>query len=212
MRSIKSLFGMLIVASLLSGCSSVKVTDSWRGLKTLDIKEKNILVVSKTKNKTTRMRFEKDLVQNLNKNGFQAVEAHVKFPLSDPLKEVKNEEIDQVIENLWDQCIDIVIVSHLVDSKEYTTTVSNGDSYYSDPFSYRYRRYRSFYGYQGFYSNHNTVEIKGTKYIVETLVYDLAKPKNEQLLTIITLEVDNPSTLGSVSKDFSNSIVKRLVK
>ncbi|KQC28632.1 hypothetical protein [Flagellimonas eckloniae] len=213
MRNLTSVIGLVLLISFLFGCSSVKVTDSWRGIKTLNIKDKNILVVSKTEDRSVQIRFEKDMVQVLNENGYSSVESHIKFPFSDPTKKVEKDKIEEVIQNLRENDIDVVIVSHLLDSKEYTTTITTGDAFYRDPFPYRYHRYRSFYGYTGsYYTDYHTKEVEGITYILETLVYDLTNPTENQLISVITSKVDNPNSLGITSEDFSKSIVKNLTK
>ncbi|WP_298539078.1 hypothetical protein [uncultured Aquimarina sp.] len=50
------------------------------------------------------------------------------------------------------------------------------------------------------------------KYTLETVVYDLTQPKEKQLLSVITTEIDDPQTLGMVSLDFSKKVVKELNK
>ncbi|WP_394970987.1 hypothetical protein [uncultured Croceitalea sp.] len=213
MRNLESVIGISFMTILLFGCSSVRVTDSWRDMEKLDIKDKNILVVSKTEDRNVQIRFESDMVRLLRGNGYNSVESHVKFPFSDPNEKVEKEEIKEVIQNLRKNDIDVVIVSHLLDSREYKTIVTTGDSFYVDYFPIRYHRYRSFYGYTGtYYTQYNTREVEGTTYILETLIYDLTRPSEDQLVSVITSEVDNPSSLGTTSEHFSKSIVKNLTK
>lgn len=213
MRNLKVVFGISFITILLIGCSSVKVTDSWRDMERLDIKDKNILVVSKTEDRSVQIRFENDMVQTLRENGFSSIENHVKFPFSNPNEKVEKDRIDEVIQNLRKNKIDVVILSHLLDSREYKTTVTTGDMFYIDHFPVRYRRYRSFYGYTGtYYTQYDTREVQGTTYILETLIYDLTRPSEDQLISVITSEVDNPTSLGTTSEHFSKSIVKNLTK
>ena len=213
MKNLKSVFGIGVITILLFGCSSVRVTDSWRDVEKLNIKDKNILVVSKTEDRSVQIRFEKDMVQRLSENGYSSVESHVKFPFSDPNEKVEKDRIEEVIQNLRNNDIDVVIVSHLLDFREYKKTISTGDSFYIDHFPIRYRGFRSFYGYTGtYYNQYNTREIEGTTYILETLVYDLTRPNEDQLISVITSEVDNPSSLGTTSEHFSKNIVKSLTK
>ncbi|MFS4491633.1 hypothetical protein [Maribacter sp. 2308TA10-17] len=213
MRNLKTVFSISIIVSLLFGCSSVKITDSWRGLKTLDVKNKNIMVVSKTEDRSIQIRFERDLVEELQENGFTCIESHVRFPFSDPTEKVGKDKTKEVIKKLRDNNIDVVIISHLVDSKRYTTLITTGETMYLDPFPYRYRRYRSFYGYSdSYYTQYHTTEQEGVTYVLETLVYDLTLPSENQLISVITSEVDNPSKLSVTSEDFSKVIVKNLIQ
>ncbi|WP_299429912.1 hypothetical protein [uncultured Maribacter sp.] len=208
MKNLKIIFGIGIIVSLLFGCSSVRITDSWRGSKTLNIKKKNILVVSKTEDRATQIRFEKDMVLNLNKNGLTSIESHIKFPNSDPTEKVEKNKEKEIIKNLRNNNIDIIIISHLVDSRKYKNTITTNENIY--PFPYRYR---SFYDYANqFHQEQSTIEMEGTTYILETLVYDITQQTQDQLISIITSEVDNPNNLSTTSNEFSKSIIKDLMK
>ncbi len=215
MQTIYKLLGIGIVLILLSSCSSVKVTDSWKNLEVLDIKNKKVMVVSKTDDKAARMRFEKDLVQHLNKNGYQSVESYVMFPKSSPTKELNESEIVEIKKTLKDKGVDVVIVTVLKDCEEYTkTTTRNNTSYTMYPSYYGLGYYRGFYRYYGtVYVESDPVTMITTeakKYTLETVVFDLTQPEEKQLLSVITTEIDDPQILRTVSIDFSKSVVKEL--
>ncbi len=215
MKTIYRLFGTVIVFLLFSSCSSVKVTDSWKNLEELDVKNKKIMVVSKTDDKAARVRFEKDLVQHLNKKGYQSVESYIMFPKSSPTKELNESEIVEIKETLNEKGVDIVIVTVLKDCEEYTKTITrNNTSYTMYPSYYGLGYYRGFYRYYGtVYVESDPVTMITTdvkKYTLETVVFDLTQPEERQLLSVITTEIDDPQTLRAVSIDFSKSVVKEL--
>lgn len=218
MKVVYKILGTLIVLILLSSCSSVKVTDSWRNLEVPDIKNKKIMVVSKTDDKITRMRFEKDLVQHLNQNGYQSIESYIMFPKSSPTKELTELETIKIKEELKSKGVGIVIMTILKDSEEYTTTTTTSNNSYNEV-------YPPYYGlsyYRGFYRYYGTIYVKSDpvtmvtmnvkKYTLETVVFDLTQPEEKQLLSVITTEIDDPKVLGKISTDFSKRIVKELDK
>ncbi|WP_271764782.1 hypothetical protein [Aquimarina algiphila] len=213
MKTLYRLFGTAIVLILFSSCSSVKITDSWKNLEVPDIKNKKVMVVSKTDDQTARVRFENDLVENLNKKGYQSVESYVIFPKSSPTKELSESETLEIKETLKNKDIDVVIVTVLKHCEEYTKMISNNNSFLY-PSYYGLGYYRGFYGYYGtIYMDSEPVTViteNAKKYILETVVYDLTQPKEKQLLSVITTEIDNPKTLGVVSIDFSKKVVKEL--
>ncbi|WP_282080775.1 hypothetical protein [Aquimarina algiphila] len=213
MKTLYRLFGTAIVLILFSSCSSVKITDSWKNLEVPDIKNKKVMVVSKTDDQTARVRFENDLVENLNKKGYQSVESYVIFPKSSPTKELSESETLEIKETLKNKDIDVVIVTVLKHCEEYTKMISNNNSFLY-PSYYGLGYYRGFYGYYGtIYMDSESVTViteNAKKYILETVVYDLTQPKEKQLLSVITTEIDNPQTLGVVSIDFSKKVVKEL--
>ncbi len=215
MKTICRLFGTVVALILFSNCSSVKVTDSWRNLEVPDIKGKKVMVVSKTDDEVARIRFEKDLVQHLNKNGYQSIESYIMFPKSSPTKELSESEIIEIKEKLKNNGVDVVIVTVLKDCEEYTKTTTRNNSYYSVyPSYYGLGYYRGFYGYYGtVYIESDPVTMITTeakKYTLETLVFDLTQPKEKQLLSVIITEIDDPQTLVGVSIDFSKRVVKEL--
>ncbi|WP_299187812.1 hypothetical protein [uncultured Aquimarina sp.] len=217
MKTINKITGTLIVLILSSSCSSVRITDSWRNLEVPEIKGKKVMVVSKTDDQTARVRFEKDLVENLNKKGYQSIESYIVFPNSSPTKELSKSETMEIKDKLKKNGIDIVIVTILKHSEEYTKTTSKNNSFYTVyPSYYGLGYYRGFYRYYGtiyVYSDPVTVLTENVKkYTLETVVYDLTQPKEKQLLSVITTEIDDPQTLGMVSLDFSKKVVKELNK
>ncbi|WP_109097428.1 hypothetical protein [Aquimarina sp. AU58] len=218
MKTINKILGITMGMTLLFSCSAVKVTDSWKDVKTPSIKEKNIMVVSKTDNEVARTRFEKDMVLTLNHKGYQSVESFVVFPGSISTNEMSEDEIKEIKEKLKKSGIDVVIMTVLKDCQEYTETITTGTTYQLNTYPTFYRR--GYYG--GFYRYYGTVYIQsdpittvtslGKKYILETVVYDLSLPEEKQLLSVITTVLDNPETLSTTSKDFSKKIVKELIQ
>ena len=87
MKSKLKYLGLFTVVVLLSSCSTVKITDTWKDTNAMDLKEHKMIVVSVSDNDTSRMRFEKDMVQSLNTEGYRAVESFTKFPEISPSKE-----------------------------------------------------------------------------------------------------------------------------
>ena len=219
MRNFRIGLGTLILGVTFLSCSSVKVSDTWKELDTTDLKNKNILVVSKTKNNQIRERFEKDMASELNSKGFNATASFDKYPGLKPSADGNAQEMEQLGKTILEGGHEVVVLTSLRDVEEYTKTVTSGSSYAVNTYpTYHYRRgyHRSFYrGFSTIYVDggpSETVTTNHKKYILETLVYDLTLPEDEQLLTIITSEVDNPETLGTTSNDFSKQMAKEISK
>ena len=220
MKNLKKNIGFsLLTILLLSSCSTVKISDTWKEVNPTELKEKNVLVVTQSKNFTIRERFESDLTNQLNQQGIQATESYKQYPNLKPVEQGSPEELEKVAQSIKTNGYDVVVMSVLRDIEEYTTTVTSGTTYSVQTLPAYYPRrgpYRSFY--RGF----NTVYVEGgpyetttsnnKKYIVETMVYDLTKEEDEQLLSIITSTIENPESLGTTSKDFSKKVMKQLTK
>jgi hypothetical protein len=220
MRKLNSIIGLILIGTLMLSCSStVQVTDSWKDIKTTTMKDKNVMVMSKTNNDIVRQQFEVDMVESLLSKDIKSIESYKIFPKVDLEEKLSNQELEEIKQDLIQSGIEIVLITSVRDVREYTKTTTTGTSGYyitTSPVYYR----RGFYG--GFYRHYNTVYMdygpsevitqKGKKYILETLVYDLTLPEDHQLLSVVTTTVDNPETLGTTSKDFSKKVVKELVK
>jgi len=205
-------FGILVVVLLFSAsCSSVKVTDTWKDNDAIDFKSKKMLVVSVSDNDASRMRFEKDMVKHLVESGYIAEESFGMFPEISPSKKVKGEALEALKAKLRNDGVTFVLINIVRDVQNYTTTNTSGSSYNTMPY-YGHRYHRGFYGYYGGMSMEtvNSVTQENTKYILESIVYDLSKPEDKQLQAIITSEIDNPDTVGTASKEFSEKIISEL--
>ena len=219
MKTINKILGLVTMSIFLVSCSStVKVADSWKDVKTSEIKNKNILVVSKTNNEAARVRFEMDMVEALNDKGYQAIQSFIKFPGIKPTNKIEEGQVKKVIDKLKKSGVDVVIMTVLQDVKEYTTTTTTGSTYQVSSFPTYYRRgyYRGFHRYyHRIYIDSDPISAitsKGKKYILETVVYDLTQPDEKELLSVITTEIENPETLGTTSEDFAKKIVRELTK
>jgi len=219
MGNLKTGLGMVMLGITLFSCSTVKVSDTWKDIDSTDVKNKNVLVISSAEKRSVRERFEKDLVDELNNKGYNATESFAKYPDLKPVEESDAAALKKLGNSLVTDGYEVVVLTVLRDIEEYTKTVTSSTSYTVNTFPvYHHRRgyYRSFYrGFGTIYgvgAPYETTTSTNKKYILETLVYDLTLPENEQLLTIITSEVDNPETLGTTSNDFSKQMVKAMGK
>lgn len=218
MKKVTTIIGSMTLLIFSSSCSSVKVTNNWKDIETSSLSSKNVLVVSKTDNDVARIQFETDMVENLSKSKVKAVESFKMYPNLSLNRDMNQEELNQYKSDLLEIGIDIVITNVLKDIQKYEETVIHGSEYYVSVYpTFYYRGYRrGFYRYSNTYyvNEYPTTQImsKGKKYILETQTFDLTKPTNNQLISVITTVLDNPETMGSVSKDFSKKVINELVK
>ena len=218
MNNFKTFLGTIVLLSSLVSCSTVKVADTWREVDTIKMQNKSILVVSKTENKTVRERFESDLASQFQDNGYQANESFNQFADLTPVKEGNIAELKKLGESVKAKGYDVVVLTVLRDIEEYTKTETTATTYTVQSYPVYYHRrgyYRSFYrGFGTIYvegAPYETITSTNRKYILETYVYDLTLPEDNQLLSIVTSEVDNPETLGKTSKDFSKKLANVLL-
>jgi hypothetical protein len=210
--------GVMAFTLVLFNCSTVKVVNNWQEDNVPSLKNKDVLVVTKADDHVVRVRFETDIVQNLIANEVKGVESFMLLPNMSLTEELNKKELNRIKGEIKSNGIDMVVLTSLKSVEEYTQTNTTGGANYMHmhPMYYGRGYGRGFYGYyNSFYVNASpmtSITSKGKKYILETLTYDLTLPDDNQLLSVITTEIDDPETLGVTSKDFSKKIVKELVK
>ncbi len=217
MKTISKILGILTLIVMVTSCSTVRVVGSWNNSKELNLNDKRIMVISKTDDHVVRSQFESDLVNNLREHGLNSMESLTVFPRIDTEDKLSENEVQEIVEDLKTKGVDIIILNSLKDTQEYSRTETTGGGYSTIwyPSYFRgsngtfYRYYSSIYVQS---EPESTITYSGKKYILETVIYDLTKDDNEQLISVITTEIDNPKSLGTISKDFSKRIVNELLK
>ena len=213
MKSIKKVFGIVLVTMFMVSCSTVRVTDSWKDESSSDISGEKMLVVNITENDASRKRFEKDMVASLNKNGFESLESYKNYPELNPAEKLTHEESTKLKKKLQDNGVNLVVITSVREIEQYVESNSTSSGFNSMPY-HGYGHYRGFHGYYGgAYMTTGTTNTKSEvkkKYKVETLVYDLSKPKDKELLAVISSEIDDPKKVTVTSEDFSKKVIKEL--
>lgn len=210
------ILGIITILIGCVGCSSVKVVDGWEDKKMSDLKNKSVLVINKTEDNIVRATFENNIVELLSEKGYKSLESYKMFPsfnLNEPINDSQLSDFKKELKQLG---IHIILMTSLKDVKTYTETSTHTTAHI--------RRYPLTYYRRGFYSNfyspyqtiylHPVTEVTSSKkeYILETQVFDLTEPENEQLLAATITKIDNPKTLQNASKDFSKRIVQTFIK
>ncbi|WP_298900243.1 hypothetical protein [uncultured Psychroserpens sp.] len=219
MKTFKITLSIITLSILLVGCSSVKVTDSWKDVRTSNIENKNILIVTESNNQVIRTTFEKDIVEQLSKKGYKSLESFKMFPFLNSNDTLTDEQLRDIKKELSNSGINIVVKTVLKDINEYSKTYTEGGTvYYQNTYptyyfdGYHRRLYRS---YRTIYLNvepETTTTYTSKEYILETSIYDLTQPEHQQLSSVITSVVDNPKDIEKTSKDFSKKLVKELIQ
>lgn len=219
MKKVLIKIGVLALVLVFYNCSTVKVVNTWQEDKVPSLINKDVLVITKADDHVTRVMFETDIVQNLVANKVKGTESFKMLPNINLSEELSKKELRAIKSEIKSKGIDMVVLTSLKSVEEYVqTNTTGGPDYYmhAHPMYYGRGYGRGFYGYyNSFYVNSSpltSTTSKGKKYILETLTYDLTLPEDNQLLSVITTEIDNPETLGVTSKDFSKKVVKELVK
>jgi len=210
----------LAIFLLFSGCSSVKVIDSWKSDSISTIKDNNFIVVARANNLQAQIAFENEIVKQMKSNGYQATASYSKFgemKPNEPELESDKEKFKKILEL---EGFNAVILTVMKDYQEETRLEKEG-GYYTGGNYYGYypKYYSSFYPYYynpiSYHSMGNYVEETYTTnvsklYILETTIYNLDESEENQLVAVITSKIDNPETASGAAKEYVKEISKKL--
>jgi hypothetical protein len=217
----KTFYSFLLLGFvLLSSCSSVKVLDSWKGDNLATMSDKNILVIARTDNQQARIAIEEAMANDIRKAGFKATESYLKFNSMNPNKKVDPEKVQALIEKAG---FEGVVMNVLKDYNESMVTEESG-GYYAGGTTY-YGGYPGYYGgFYGYYHNPYSYSTYGNyvpsssttriskSYILETLIYNLDEPEGKQLVSVVTTQIIDPSSVTKTAKDYSKLVFNSLKK
>ena len=217
----KTFYSFLLLGFvLLSSCSSVKVLDSWKGDNLATMSDKNILVIARTDNQQARIAIEEAMANDIRKAGFKATESYLKFNSMNPNKKVDPGTVQALIEKAGFKG---VVMNVLKDYNESMVTEESG-GYYAGGTTY-YGGYPGYYGgFYGYYHNPYSYSTYGNyvpsssttriskSYILETLIYNLDEPEGKQLVSVVTTQIIDPSSVTKTAKDYSKLVFNSLKK
>ena len=217
---------LIVISSILlfQACSSVKVVNAWKADQEAisNFKKRNILVIARTNNEKARIAFEMEIANQLRAKGFKAIESYSKAPqINKP--EITEERIALIRELMGYEGLDGVVITVVKDKQQTTTTRSNGIymgasysnfypgyygsfyNYYSYPYAYG-SYYDSFGGYIPMGSSTST----NTKYVLETVAYNLNTSNEDQIIAVVTTNLDNPKDAYKTAKKYVDEMMKGL--
>lgn len=223
-RSIKNMkkispFILLLIALVLTSCSSFKVIKSWEAETAGSMQNKKILVIGRTADKDIRMAYENALTKKFVAAGYNAISSYSQFPDFNPVAKITEEQKQQIQSILEKNGYNGVVLTALKDYQEqsrevgaekYETTVFYGGMGYPTA-------YGGFYNYfyiPGSYSadqvrrDTSGSTITSKLYILETVVYDLELEDGKQLVAWVTASIENPDDSPSVATAYANSVAK----
>lgn len=196
---------LLLSIVILSGCSTIRVVDSWKNEDVLFFKPKKLLVVGITNNLTARKIFESSLKEEFLKRNINAYESSevIEFSFTDSKK--TEEEINSMTKELSQMGFDAIIISAVrgVDDKR---TVSRG--YYT--VDYRWRRFgRYYYRFQDIYYNPGYYDDYKV-YHVETSIYNINEDDDKSLIWVGALDLVDPQDISKTVDGYVTAIITKL--
>jgi len=227
MKKILTILVLIAFAFVFQNCGSVKVRDAWSAEEetVAKFKEKNIFVLARTADNTSRIAFEEALANELRSSGYKVTESFKKFPKIYTNKEITEERIAFVESILDSEGYNGIVIVAVKDQQSTTTTSSSGigvgvsagpgfyggypgyyggfNNYYRTPYAYG-----PYYDSFGGYIPTSTSTSTSTTYILETVFYNLDEPVENQLVAVVTSELDDPKDAYKTAGKYVETMVK----
>ncbi|WP_296317005.1 hypothetical protein [Winogradskyella sp. UBA3174] len=207
MKKIKQIAVLVIISLFFQNCSSTKVQDAWKAEPSVVeiFKQKNVLVIARTSDNPARLAFEQEIVKALGERGIKATGSYSKAPKIHPNREMSDERLNFIKSLMKSEGFDAVVLTVIKDKQVTKRVTTNGiyfgasygnyyPSYYGgfyNYFSYPYA-YGSYYDSFGGYIPTSTSTSYSTKYVLETVAYNLDEIEENQLVAVVTISLDNP--------------------
>jgi hypothetical protein len=169
-----------------------------------------VYVLFWSQNKIARGLFERDVAQALGEKGITAVrslDSGIDIPTDQKISE---SDAAGLASQLRAQGFDGVVLTNLVDREEYKKEVPGRYSYGNYP-AYS-MHFGSYLGYYPAVSYEPGKQVTGTIFVLESTLYDLSSPKEENLQWIGWFELEDPEDIQKTTASYAHELVSALLK
>lgn len=201
-------FLLLILTLSLTGCGSY-LTQAENVSKVKKPYSK-VFVMAWFQNGIARGLTERDVAQALRDKGYTAIrslDSGIEIATDHKPSESEAAAIGNALK---EQGFDGVVLINLVEREEYKTEVPGSYAYRYDPSNSLY-----FGSYMGLYPAvtwEPGKQVTGTRFVLESTLYDLNSPKEENLQWIGWFEVEDPTDIEKTTASFARELVAALHK
>jgi len=199
---------LLIAISLIlvGGCTSTKITSSWKAPNVNEKTFKKILVlgIMRESERSLREKMEIHMMGDLTEQGYYATSALEEYGP----KQFSNLSEKEVISQLRNSGIDAVITIVMLDKQKERQYIP-GKIYYT-PYSRNYNQFYRYYNtlYDRIYMP-GYYEVEHTKYFWESNLYDL---NDGQLMYSLQTQSFDPNSAEALGHEYGKLIVKNMIE
>ena len=203
MKKIKWLAVFLIL--LLTGCTTTKITSSWKAQNVEAKQYKKIMVLGLIldTDRSLQEKMEAHLVGDLKDKGHNAVSSLSEYGP----KAFTGMKETEAINKLKESGVDAVITIVLLD-KEKERNYVPGRLYYS-PYGIYYNRFWGYYGTLNYRIYEQGYYITDTKYFWESNMYDMS---TQSLIYSVQTKSFDPADSESLGHEYGKLIINEMVK
>lgn len=218
---------VLVIFSIIlfQSCGSTKVLDAWKAESSVvDLfKQKNVLVIARTSNNRARLAFEQEIVSALQERGVKATGSYSKAPKIHPNREMTEERLDLIKSLMKSEGFDAIVLTVIKDKQVTERVTTNGiyfgasyGNYYPAYYGGFYNYYSYPYAYGPYYDSFggyiptSTTTSYDTKYVLETVAYNLDEAAENQLVAVVTTSLDDPKDAYKTADKYVDLMIKHL--
>jgi hypothetical protein len=212
------LVSMCLLAIAFYSCGpSIKVTDTWKAPDATSLRSETFLVIAKTDDMASRQLFEQEIVSKMKSEGINATPSYTKYPKVKHNQKLTEEQISQLEATFKKDGFGAIVLTVLKDVKtEVITEESGGYStggYYPGfyggygGFGRYYGSFYSPYGYGGAYVPRSQRTYESEIYKLETVIYDLSRSENKQLVAVVSTNIKDPGSASAVAAPYAKKVL-----
>ncbi|MEJ8842814.1 hypothetical protein WG954_10510 [Lacibacter sp. H375] len=203
MKKIKWLAVLLVF--LLTGCTSTKITSSWKAQNIEAKQYSKILVLGliRDTDRSLQEKMEAHLVGDLKEKGYNAVGSLSEYGP----KAFSNMTEAEAVSKLKASAVDAVITIVLLDKQKERSYVP-GRLYYS-PYGIYYNRFWGYYGTLNYRIYEQGYYVTDTEYFWESNVYDMS---TQSLIYSVQTKSFDPANSESLGHEYGKLIINEMVK
>jgi hypothetical protein len=193
---------LIVVISLLMGCSSTELVDSWKNPDIVIFDANKVLVVGMTSNLKGQEDFETKMKRQFTKRGVEAMRSIDLFDVGFTDSERSEEELDDVEQSLLDKDFDAILFTKILGSEDKQTfrkSMADLDSYYGT-FKEDYISHQDIYYDENYYDDYKV-------YRAETSLYCICVGKERQLIWRGIIDITDPANIKNTVDDYVKLLV-----
>ncbi len=212
---LKNIVLLCIIVSTCSCGPSITVTDTWQAANAGETVNDKFLVMARVDDMTSRQRFESEIADAMRERGIDAIESFKKYPNVNLNSKMDESGLSNLVETFRNDGIEGIVLTVLKDVKSEIRTTQSGGSYYPSMyggyggFGGYYGRYHSPYGMGGHYVSSSQRTYTSDTYRLETVVYELKREPNKQLVAVVSVNITDPKSASQVAPKYAKKVLSQ---
>lgn len=208
-KYLKKLSLLLVLTLVLSSCGSSYLKD-YENISNEKKSYNKIIVIGRSSDELSRVKFENDLVQYFSEQGITAVASHKVAATSNIQNDYSESEINAIQKELIEQGIDGSVITSFIDSQNYQEVISGGTS--TNYYPTRVGRFGRGFAYYPITTWQPDQIQTGIKYRFESSFYRLGQEADDNLQWLGRFEIKDPNNLDQISSDYAKELASKLLK